>query len=114
VRPDIVEDRKERVMLGNELQQAKLDIVFEKMEKLNHEHINLAIEKFRAEIEADTLQENMDSYFHMDTNAVLEVLLGSAHDTPMENNLHNILCYLLKIQGNPEKRYSELTTLIHV
>lgn len=78
--------------------------VFEKMERLNHEHINLAIQKFRDEVEADAVQEDMEEYTNLDTTQICEMLLTNTQDTPSFPNLHNILCFLLKIQDNPEKR----------
>lgn len=104
VRPDIVEDRKERIMLSYELEEAGVNNIFEKMGHLNHEHINLAIQKFRDEIEADTIQEDMEEYYNMDPMHILQVLMNSTENTPSFQSLHNILCYLLKIQDNPEKR----------
>lgn len=104
VRPDIVEDRKERLVLSHELEQAGIDNIFTKMDQLNHEHINLAIQKFRDEIEADTIQEDMESYYNMDPMSVLHTLITATQNTPSYQSLHNILCYLLKIQDNPEKR----------
>jgi hypothetical protein len=104
VRPDIVDDRKERIMLTTELQQAGLNNIFDKMAKLNHEHISIAIEKFQGENETDVMQENMDSYFHMEPTALLDSLLIETQNTPAYSNVHNILCYLLKILDNPEKR----------
>lgn len=105
VRPDIVEDRKERIMLSYELEEAGINTIFEKMGHLNHEHINLAIQKFRDEIEADTVQEDMETYYNMDPAQVLQILLNTTQDTQAFQSLHNILCYLLKmIQDNPEKR----------
>lgn len=105
VRPDIVEDRKERIMLSYELEEAGINTIFEKMGHLNHEHINLAIQKFRDEIEADTVQEDMETYYNMDPAQVLQILLHTTQDTQAFQSLHNILCYFLKmIQDNPEKR----------
>lgn len=104
VRSDIVEDRKERITLRLELEEAGMTKVFEKMERLNHEHINLAIQKFRDEVEADAVQEDMEEYTNLDTTQICEMLLTNTQDTPSFPNLHNILCFLLKIQDNPEKR----------
>jgi hypothetical protein len=92
-------------MLSCELEQAGINNVFSKMESLNHEHINLAIQKFRDEIEADTYQEEMEAYYNLDPYSVLQRLMTAIQDTPAYQSLHNILCYLLKIQDNPEKRY---------
>lgn len=104
VRPDIVEDRKERIMLSCELEQAGINAIFLKMAHLNHEHINLAIQKFRDEIEADTIQEDMEEYYNMDPMHLFQILMTATQNTPSSHSLHNILCYLLKIQDNPEKR----------
>lgn len=104
VRSDIVEDRKERIALCLEFNQAGVIKVFDKMERLNHEHINLAIQKFRDDVEADTIQEDMEDYANLDSVEVCEMLFECVQGTPSFSNLHNILCYLLKIQDNPDKR----------
>lgn len=103
VRPDIVEDRKERLLVSQELEKAGVNEIFKKMEQLNHEHINLAIQKFREEIEVDAMQEDMETFFSMDPMSVLHSLLTLTQNTPSYDSLHHILCYLLKIQDNPEK-----------
>lgn len=105
IRPDLIEDRKERLLIGYELEQAGISNVFSKMGVLNHEHINLAIQKFRDDIEADTIQEEMESYYHLDPLDVFHLLMEASQDTSTYQHLHNILCFLLKIQDNPEKRY---------
>ncbi|KAG1089157.1 hypothetical protein G6F42_020055 [Rhizopus arrhizus] len=105
IRPDLIEDRKERLLVGYELEQAGISNVFSKMGVLNHEHINLAIQKFRDDIEADTIQEEMESYYDLDPVSVFQLLIEATQDTPAYQHLHNILCFLLKIQDNPEKRY---------
>lgn len=104
VRPDIVEDRKERILLSCELEESGIDNIFSKMGQLNHEHINLAIQKFRDEIEADTAQEDMEAYYEMDPMSVLQNILMVVQDTPSFQSFHNILCCLMKILDNPEKR----------
>lgn len=106
IRPDLIEDRKERLLVGYELEQAGISNVFSKMGVLNHEHINLAIQKFRDDIEADTIQEEMESYYDLDPVSVFQLLIEAIQDTPAYQHLHNILCFLLKIQDNPEKRYA--------
>jgi hypothetical protein len=101
------EDRKERIMLSNELEQAGINNVFTKMGSLNDDNIKVAIQKFRDEIEADIYQEEMEVYYNLDPFHVLQILLNATEDTPAYQSLHNILCYLLKIQDNPEKRYND-------
>lgn len=92
-------------MLHKELEKAGIFNVFEKMEMLNHEHIHLAIQKYRDEVEADSIYEEMDIYQHLDVYQICQLILKGSVNTPYFQSLHHILACLLKIQDNPEKRY---------
>lgn len=110
-----MDDRRERMILHHELEKAGIYIVFQKMELLNHEHIHLAIQKFCDEIETDVLQEEVETYRHLDINQIYQLLLKHARNTPSFQHVHNILSCLLKIQDNPpEKRYNLSKKSVHM
>ncbi|KAI8972343.1 hypothetical protein BDB01DRAFT_810325 [Pilobolus umbonatus] len=115
IRPDIIEDRKQRMQLGQELREAGVDRIFQKINQLNNDQINVAIQKFEEELEADHIQENMETYLQMDPMNILHILLNATQHTPASGSIHNTLCYLLKILDNPDKcqyQYQLIETLV--
>ncbi|OBZ83397.1 Cytokinesis protein sepA, partial [Choanephora cucurbitarum] len=108
--PDTIDNRDKRITLRNQLYQAGLSQVIEKMYTLNNELINLKLEEF-AEL------EDSDAIAHMalreestEPEEILETIVASIRGTRAYDYLQRLLQHLLLLQCDPEtkNRYYQL------
>lgn len=106
VDPEIVEDLDVRVALRNQLYQAGLTRIFDKMIPLQNDLLHRKMDEFQEVEENDAALIYGDMMLNetMDPPEILNNILGAITGTEAYDSLRSILQHIMLIQGDNEAR----------